>query len=519
QYRSQAGENAVRRHAHQEAIKHLTKGLELLYTLPDTRERARQELRLQSALGAPLIATKGYAAPEVGKAYTRARELCQQIGDTPQLFPVLYGLAVFHIVRAELVTTRELGEQLLNLAQNQQDRALLVEAHQTLGLSLLYLGDLAAARKHFEQGIALYDPQQHSALAFLYGHDHGVVCFSYAAWVLWLLGYPDQALKRSQEALNLAQKLSHPFSLAFALNFASLLHLYQGEGRVAQERGEALVKLSLDQGFAFYSAHGTILRGGALVEQGQEEVGIAQMHQGLAALRDTGAELRLPYYFATLAVAYAKGRRVEEASTSLTRALEVMHKNEERVHEAELYRVKGEITLARNAPGPASSTQAEVEAEACFLKAIDVARRQQAKSLELKAALSLGRLWLRQGKTGQARQLLEELYGWFGEGFATKDLRAAEALLATLGSPVEKRQRKEPPGHPAVDREAAGVEEAGSGRAASVPATDSTPGRSGSPPDISLEPPRASQPIFHKEGEYWTLTFQGTTCRVKDTTG
>src|SRR5262249_42502859 len=229
QYRSQAGENAVRRHAHQEAIKHLTKGLEWLYTLPDTHERARQELRLQSALGAPLIATKGYAAPEVGKAYTRARELCQQIGDTSQLFPVLYGLAVFHIVRAELVTTRELGEQLLNLAQNQQDRALLVEAHQTLGLSLLYLGDLAAARKHFEQGIALYDPQQHGALAFLYGHDHGVVCFSYAAWVLWLLGYPDQALKRSQEALNLAQKLSHPFSLAFALNFASLLHLYQGE--------------------------------------------------------------------------------------------------------------------------------------------------------------------------------------------------------------------------------------------------------------------------------------------------
>ena len=506
----------------------MTKGLELLHTLPDTFERAQQELRLQSALGAPLIATKGYAAPEVREAYTRARELCQLLGAPPRLFAILYGLAVFHLVRAELPRARELGEQLLNLAENQQDRALLVEAHQTLGLSLFYLGELASARKHLEQGIALYNPQQHRCHSFLYGQDPGVVCLSFAAWVLWLLGDPDQALKRSHEAVSLAQELSHPFSLAFALNFAALLHQYRREGRAAQEQAEALVQLSLDQGFAFYLAHGTILRGGALAEQGREEEGIAQMRQGLAALRDTGAELRLPYYLATLAVVYAKGRRDEEASALLIRALEVMRKNEERVHEAELYRLKGQLTLQQfNVQGStfkvdkpqATSRKPQAEAESCFLKAIEIARRQQAKILELRAAVSLGRLWQQQGKTEEARKLLEKIYGWFGEGFDTQDLQDAEALLSSLGSQVEQRPRKEPSRDSAVDREALLADETDDSRLVSVAAADPAPAPISLSSRTSLDLPQTLQSIFRKEGEYWTLSFQGTTCRVKDTSG
>ena len=212
-YREQAGENAIQRSAHVEAIRHLTKALELLKTLPDTPERTRQELTLQTALGVPLVATKGYAAPEVGEAYTRARELCQQVEETPQLFPALVGLFRFYLVRAEHKTARELVEQLLSLAQSVQDPALLLEAHFPLGAILYCLGEFAPAREHLEQSIVRYDPQQHRSHALVYGADPGVFCLSWTTHALWSLGYPDQALKRSQEALALAQELSHPFSL------------------------------------------------------------------------------------------------------------------------------------------------------------------------------------------------------------------------------------------------------------------------------------------------------------------
>ncbi|MBI3301580.1 MAG: AAA family ATPase, partial [Deltaproteobacteria bacterium] len=430
QYREQAGENAIQRSAHVEAISHLTKGLELLKTLPDTPERTQQELRLQSALGAPLIATKGYAAPEVGQAYTRARELCRQVGETPQLFPVLYGLWVFRLVRAELQTACELGEQLLSLATSQQDPALFVEAHQAMGLSLLCLGELAPARRHLEQGIALYDPTQHRSHAFFYGQDPGVVCLSFAAWAVWVLGYPDQALERSREALSLALELSHPFSLAFALYFATLLSHYRREWQAAQVQAEALIKLSTDQGFALYLARGTILRGGALAEQGQVDEGIAQMHKGLEALQATWAELRRPYYLAKLAAAYARVQQAKEGFTLLTKALEVVHKSAERIHEAELYRLKGELTLQTKIHGRWSKVQQE--AEECFHKAIDVARRQSAKSLELRATTSLARLWQRQGKKAEAHYMLSEVYNWFTEGFDTADLQDAKTLLDEL---------------------------------------------------------------------------------------
>src|SRR5262249_38839902 len=256
-YWQHAGQMAAERSANVEAISHLTKGLALLKTLPDTLERAQQELTLQVALGTSLIATKGYGAPEIERVYARARNLCQQVRETPQFFPVLWGLWVFYLVRAEFQRAHELGEQLMRLAQSAQDPALLLEAHLALGLTLLWLAELPDAREHLEKGFALYDPQQHRSHAFLYGQDPGVACLCWAAHVPWYFGYPDQALTRSYEALTLARKLSHPYSVAYALVQAAWLHQYRREGQASQELAEAAIALSSEQGFAFLLADGT----------------------------------------------------------------------------------------------------------------------------------------------------------------------------------------------------------------------------------------------------------------------
>jgi class 3 adenylate cyclase/predicted ATPase len=423
-YWQRAGERAVRGSANLKTISHLTKGLEVLRTLPDTPERIQHELVLQITLGPALIATKGYAAPEVEHAYARARELCQQVGEIPQLFLVLRGLQVFYFLRAELQTARELGEQLLSLVQRQNDPALLVGAHLALGQTLLYLGELALARTHLEQGSALYNPQQHRFSAWP-GGNPGVQCGLYGGWILWFLGYPDQALRRSCDALTLAQELSHPYSLALALTLAAIFHQFMREGLAAHERAETAIALATEQGSEFCLALGTILQGWALTMQGQEAEGIAQMCQGLGAWRAIGTEAAVPLFLALLAGAYGKEGRPAEAQHLLAEALALVHKTGERWVEAELYRLKGELLLA-------CSAEKHIEAEACFHRALDIARRQQAKSLELRAAMSLSQLWQRQGKRNAARQLLSETYGWFTEGFDTADLQEARALLAAL---------------------------------------------------------------------------------------
>jgi predicted ATPase len=407
--------------------------------VPDTPERLQQELLLQTTLGPALMAAKGYAAPEVERAYARARALCRQMGETPRLLQVLLGLEAFYYVRGELQTARELGEQSLSLAQRLQDPVRLLQAHYALGITLFNLGELASVREHLEQVIALHDPQKHPPRAV---QDPGVACLSYAAWALWLLGYPEQALKRSREALTLAQELSHPFSLAVALCWAATLHQCRREEQLARERGEAVITLSTEQGFPFWVAHGTITRGWALAMQGQGEEGIAQLRQGLAAWRATGAEGGRPGQLAQLAEAYGKAGQVEEGLTTLAEALALVDRTGERYHEAELYRLKGQLTLQKFQvssfkfqveEGLASSVQRlESEAEEYFLKAIEIARKQQAKSLELRAVMSLSRLWQQQGKKDKARQMLAEIYNWFTEGFDTRDLQEARALLEEL---------------------------------------------------------------------------------------
>jgi predicted ATPase len=433
-YWQQAGQRAIAHSANIEAISHLTKGLELLKTLPDTPERTEQELTLQIALSNPLMAIKGYAALEVERTCSRALELCRQLGETPRLFPVLLGLLAFHQVRAELQTARELAEQCLRLAQRVRSPTRLMWAHNVLGHTLFYLGEFALAREHSEQGITLYDPQKHTPLVSGAMQDTGVSCLCFAALALWWLGYPVQAARRSQEALSLAQDLAHPYSLAMAQFYAASLHQFRGERLAAREQVEALLALSSEQGFAFWLAYGTILRGWVLAEEGQGEEGIAQIRQGLAACRATGAELYRPYHLTLLAKAYGKANQAEDRLSAMSEALMLVDKTGERFYEAELYRLKGELLLTQegNRLQAIGHREKMDEAEECFLKAIEIARKQQAKSLELRAAMSLSRLWQQQGKRAEARQMLAEIYGWFTEGFDTKDLQEAKALLQEM---------------------------------------------------------------------------------------
>jgi tetratricopeptide (TPR) repeat protein len=263
EYLQLAGQQAVQRSANAEAVSHLTTALNLLTVLPDTPQCAQQELMLQVTLGVPLQATRGFSAPEVESVYTRARELCRQIGETPQLFPVLWGLLVVHQVRGELQTARELTEQFFSLAQSVQDPELLLWAHYGLGATLTWLGDFPLGLEHVRQSSALYDPQHHRAHALLYGQHPGVACLGFTAWGLWFLGYPDQALEKSREALTLARELAHPFSSAYALDWAAMFHQFRREEQAAQERAEAAMTVSTEQGLPFWLGIGTVVRGGS----------------------------------------------------------------------------------------------------------------------------------------------------------------------------------------------------------------------------------------------------------------
>jgi predicted ATPase len=427
QYLQQAGQNAIRRSAHQEAITLLTKGLESLKTLPDTSERTQQELSLQITLGSALVVTKGFGAPEVEKTYARARELCREIGETPRLFPMLQGLRVFYLARGKLQMAYELAEQLLRLAQGRQDVRQLMGAHVILGETLFCLGELLLAQEHFKKGIALHDSQQpHHPWLWV---DNKVISLAYGNSALWLLGYPDQALQRSYEALTVAEALSHPFSVAWSMYYVARAHQDRREIQPAQERAAALIAFSAKQGFPYWTAVGTVIQGWALAKQGQGEEGIALIRQGLAAFRATGTELSLPLFLALLSEACRKVRRLEEGLTVLAEAIAAVARGGVRFYEAELYRLKGELTLQLQVESHKSKIE---EAQACFLKAINIAQRQHAKSLELRATVSLARLWQQQGKRKEARQMLAEIYSWFTEGFDTGDLKEAKALLEML---------------------------------------------------------------------------------------
>jgi predicted ATPase/class 3 adenylate cyclase len=425
-YWQRAGQQALQRSAYAEAMSHLTIALDLLTTLPESRARSQQELVVQMTLGIVLRATKGQAAPEVERLYTHAHELCERVGEPLQRFRVLWGLWMVYSNRGEYHPMLHVGEQLLSLAERLQDPDLLLEAHHALWASYFLGGELATARPHFEQGLRLYAPQRHHTHAALYsGHDPGVCCHQLAAPSLWLLGYPDQAVANSQAALALAQQLAHPYTLTLALYFAAMVHHLRRDVPLTQARAEALMTVATDQEFPLHVAQAMPLRGWTLTENGQGEEGIAQIHQGLAAYQATGATRDRPYYLALLAEASAKVGQTTEGLEALAEALATLAKSGVPWWEAELYRLRGELLL---------SADNEAAAEACFHQALDIAPRRQARSLELRAAMSLARLWQRQGKHAEAYQLLTPIYGWFTEGFDTADLKEAKALLDELES-------------------------------------------------------------------------------------
>jgi predicted ATPase len=443
-----AGKNAVARSANVEAIGHLNKGLEVLKSLPYCAEHDRQELLLETLLGNALMATRGYGAPEVGRTFDRARALCERLGETPQLFPVLRGLWMFYLVRSDLRTARQLAEQIMQLAERVQEPSVLLEAHRSVGMTLFFSGEFRFARQHLEKGIALYDPQQHREHAFLYGTDPGVACLCYLAATLWIMGFADQAIERLHEGLFLADKCSHSFSRSFALFFAAMIYQYRRDAISAQKQAEIDIALSKEEGFVLWLAMATIVRGWTRADQGRKRDGLTEMREGLGAYRATGARLAHTYIFSLLGEICGRAGHFDEGLSVLTEALTTSADSGESVFEAELYRLKAELILQsrwsirrRGNHGAVSTARESIEVEmmgderepeAYFSKAMDIARVQEAKSFQLRAAIGLCRLWQMKGKGDEARRLLGDLYACFTEGLDTPDLQDARRLLDDL---------------------------------------------------------------------------------------
>ena len=361
-----AGQQAVQRSAHAEAVIHLTKALELLTKLPDGLERAERELRLQLVLGPALMATKSYTSSELEHAYTRALKLCHQIGNPSQHFHALWGLWITYLGRGVLRTTREFGEQLVELADKAPELSLQMPAHLALGEPLVFLGELLKGRAHLEQAIALYDPHQHAALRFLQGQDPGAASLAQVSNALWLLGYPEQAQQAGREACALAQEVSHPNSEAYALTLVACVHLHCGGYSRAQQYAEASLSVSTEHELMWWTPMGSIIRGWTLMAQRQPTEGIAQIQQGIEAYKSIfGPVTWWPYYLGLLADAYGKVGQATKGLKVVAEALERVDVAEERWSEAELYRLRGKLMLQQS-PTP------QDEAAACFHTALEM---------------------------------------------------------------------------------------------------------------------------------------------------
>ena len=422
-YWQKAGQRALDRSAYAEAIGHLSRGIQVLTELPATRIRHQQELSLQLSLAQALHASKGQAAPQVERAYGRARELCEHLEDPPQLFRVLLGLYRFYGGRLHYQTALELTEQLHRLALDAQDPDLLLQAHMARGTMLLLLGEFVGARRHLEEAIVVYDPEHHRGDAARHTVDPGVISSSRMSWVLWLLGFPSQALEQSQVTLALAKEVAHAYSLANSRHFAAMLHQFRREPAATQALAEITVTLATELGMAPRLAAGMFMRGWAQMASGQEDEGVAEMDRSLRAFRATGTLLDLPWYLGVLAEARGRAGGVDEGHSLVVEALELAGGTY--FCTAELHRIRGELFLRQAEPDV-------IEAEGCFQEALRIARGQQGKAWELRAAVSLARLWQQQGKRAQAHELLAPIYGWFAEGIETADLQEAKALVEAL---------------------------------------------------------------------------------------
>jgi predicted ATPase len=424
-YWDKAGHRSTARSAMAEAAAQFHRGIDQLGLLPDTPERQRQELELRSALGAVLQVVKGFAAPETGRTYARARELWEQLGAPAEFLRVPFGQSLYHMNRGELDLALRFDEDLLGLSRRRNDSAGLFLGHQSFGRNLLFSGRFALSRSHLEEAVALYDPNFPRRLVHQSGTSPQVASQAFLGNVLFCLGYPDRALARSNASIADARSLAHPPSLALSLSIGSRLLSLVGDNAALDERASELIALAIEQGFPYWRALGTAYRGWVTVKNGDVTEGISLLRIGSVAYRATGSEAWTPQIIALLATACDIAGQFEEALTLLDDALQIVERTGERWFAAELNRRKGQLLLRQG------HTEA---AEELYRKALSIAEEQGAKLWELRAAVSLARLRRDQRRHAEARDLLAPVYDWFTEGFDTTDLKDAKALLDALNA-------------------------------------------------------------------------------------
>jgi predicted ATPase/class 3 adenylate cyclase len=418
-----AGQRAVERSANREAIDHLTNGLALLPGISEANDRNQVELALQMALGAAHMAAGGPGAPQLERAYARARELCGALDENRHLFAALRGLCSFYLARADYAAAREIARQMLAIAEQAQHPTLLLGAHNVLREVTYFVGDLERARLHCERALSYYDPERHRPRGARAGQDPAIAALAYLALALGLLGHADEARRRMNAALNRAGELDHPHSTAYAHAYAAYLYDLLREGATAEAHARTAIAISEQYGFGMWRASGAWLLGAALAEQGSLGEGLARLLDGMSAWRDISAEVNRSFPLGCTIEAYRRAGQVDTGLALADEALAFIARTGERYYEAEIVRLRGEL-LVTGAPARAT------EAEADFRRALDIAHRQGARLLELRAAMSLHRLGRREGFGGRSPGELAAVYASFTEGFDTPDLQDAAALLA-----------------------------------------------------------------------------------------
>jgi class 3 adenylate cyclase/predicted ATPase len=429
-YWEKAGQRSKLGSHYLEAIAQFNSALDSLKKLPPSKERDQNELKIIVDLIAPLTGTKSFGSPEVENAINRAKELCELTGDSTQLFPVVFGLQGYYTMKGNIQLAAEAAKRFYLLTNDTKDSALRLVSHFGMGISFTYLGQLENARYEFQQGIDIYNPERHTSLTSVYSFNPGLACMRSLSWALWLLGFPEQAILLADKAIEHGREIKHVYSLATALTFAAMVSYYCNNPTATRKYTEEARIICEEYGFSSWLLWSNILHGWSLLEIDSKEAGLSEIKKGILSWKSKEWELMLPFFLSILANGYAKNGQYEEAEKALDEGLALINKNGELTSSSELLRLKGEVILLNpNTPRGENVKEAELY----FQHALEVARGQKAKSLELRAAICLSRLWHKQDRFKEARKILLDTYDWFGEGLDTSDLREAKALLSQLG--------------------------------------------------------------------------------------